>query len=111
MGLQKKEGNNLNFQQQKELMSDIDNILDKLDGEFRFDTGQVLLNLIQYSIRNRKYLEVILRNQMEIKERMMDGRKNTDQIEEQFDEMLEDIQKEVEQEYFDLLSFLSSRHK
>ena len=92
-------------------MSDIDNLLDKLDGEFRFDTGQVLLNLIQYSIRNRKYLEVILKNQMEIKERMKDGLKTPDQFEEQFDEMLEDIQKEVEQEYFDLLSFLSSRHK
>lgn len=92
-------------------MSDIDNLLNKLDGEFRFDTGQVLLNLIQYSIRNRKYLEVILRNQIEIKEKLNDGKVKPENLEDQFDELLEEIQKEVEQEYFDLISFLSSRHK
>lgn len=93
-------------------MSDIDNLLNKLDGEFRFDTGHVLLNLIQYSIRNRKYLEMILRNQMEIREALQNQNpEQDDKIEEQFEDALEEIQQEVEKEYFDLLSFLTSRNK
>ena len=91
-------------------MSDIENLLNKLDGEFRFNTGHVLLNLIQYSIRNRKYLEMILRNQMEIRESLQGSDPaQQDKVEQQFEEALEDIQQEVEKEYYDLLSFLTSR--
>ena len=90
-------------------MSDIEDLLNKLDGEFRFDTGHVLLNLIQYSIRNRKYLELILRNQLEIKESLKStSDPQEEKIEQQFEDALEEIQKEVENEYFDLLSFLTS---
>ncbi len=96
-------------------MSDIDSLLDKLDGEFRFDTGQVLLNLVQYSIRNRKYLELILRNQLEAREYAEGKGRTREEIEDladqRFEDTLEEIQKEVEKEYFDLLSFLSSRNK
>lgn len=93
-------------------MSDIENLLNKLDGEFRFDTGHVLLNLIQYSIRNRKYLELILQNQMEIKERLQGSKTvSQEEMEQQFEDTLEEIQQEVEKEYFDLLSFLSHQNK
>lgn len=91
-------------------MSDIDDILDKLGGEFRFDTGHVLLNLLQYSIRNKKYLELLLKNQQEIKERLSGPAELSDEeMEQQFEDSLEEIQREVEQEYYDLLSFLISR--
>lgn len=93
-------------------MSDIENLLNKLDGEFRFDTGHVLLNLIQYSIRNRKYLELILQNQMEIKEKLQNSKAvSQEEMDQQFEDALEDIQQEVEKEYFDLLSFLSTQNK
>lgn len=91
-------------------MSDIENLLNKLGGEFRFDTGHVLLNLIQYSIRNRKYLELILRNQMEIRENLQNpGSTSPEEMEQQFEDALEEIQQDVEKEYYDLLSFLTSR--
>lgn len=92
-------------------MSDIEDLLNKLDGEFRFDTSQILLNLVQYSIRNRKYLEMVLRNQLELRQRLNSLPENDELIEQQLEEALEEIQREVEQEYFDLLSFLSSRNK
>ena len=92
-------------------MSDIEDLLNRLDGEFRFDTGHVLLNLIQYSIRNRKYLELILRNQMEIRNILRDaGPDQPDKTDQQFEDALEEIQQEVEKEYYDLLSFLTSRN-
>lgn len=93
-------------------MSDIENLLNKLDGEFRFDTGHVLLNLIQYSIRNRKYLELILQNQMEIKEKLQNSKDvSQEEMDQQFEDALEEIQQEVEKEYFDLLSFLSAQNR
>lgn len=93
-------------------MSDIDNLLNNLDGEFRFDTGHVLLNLIQYSVRNKKYLELILQNQMEIRASMgKSSPLSSKESEQQFEDMLEEIQRETEKEYFDLLSFLTSGNR
>ena len=92
-------------------MSDIEKLLNKLGGEFRFDTGHVLLNLIQYSIRNKKYLELLLKNQLEIKEALNGNTSQKEEIlDQQFDQLLDDIQQDVEKEYFDLLSFLVSRN-
>lgn len=91
-------------------MSDIEDMLNKLGGEFRLDTGHVLLNLMQYSIRNKKYLELLLKNQLEIKERLYGSSEQTEkEHEQQFEDMLDEIQRDVEQEYYDLLSFLTSR--
>lgn len=91
-------------------MSDIEDMLNKLGGDFRLDTGHVLLNLMQYSIRNKKYLELLLKNQLEIKDKLNGHTGQSEKEQElQFDEMLDEIQREVEQEYYDLLSFLTSR--
>lgn len=90
-------------------MSDIEDMLNKLGGDFRLDTGHVLLNLMQYSIRNKKYLELLLKNQLEIRERLKPSGQSEGEQEQQFEEMLDEIQREVEQEYYDLLSFLTSR--
>lgn len=90
-------------------MSDIEDMLNKLGGDFRLDTGHVLLNLMQYSIRNKKYLELLLKNQLEIKEQLSPSGKNEGEQEQQFEDLLDEIQRDVEQEYYDLLSFLTSR--
>lgn len=91
-------------------MSDIEDMLNKLGGEFRFDTGHVLLNLMQYSIRNKKYLELLLKNQMEIKDRLNGPAElSDDELDQQYEDTLDEIQRDVEQEYYDLLSFLVSR--
>jgi hypothetical protein len=91
-------------------MSDIEDMLNKLGGEFRFDTGHVLLNLMQYSIRNKKYLELLLKNQLEIKDRLNGPAElSDDELEQQYEDTLDEIQRDVEQEYYDLLSFLISR--
>lgn len=90
-------------------MSDIEDMLNKLGGDFRLDTGHVLLNLMQYSIRNKKYLELLLRNQLEIKEKLSPSGQNEREQEQQYEDLLDEIQRDVEQEYYDLLSFLTSR--
>lgn len=90
-------------------MSDIEDMLNKLGGDFRLDTGHVLLNLMQYSIRNKKYLELLLKNQLEIKEQLSPSGKSEGEQEQQFEDLLDEIQRDVEQEYYDLLSFLTSR--
>lgn len=91
-------------------MSDIDDMLNKLGGELHLDTGHVLLNLLQYSIRNKKYLELLLKNQQEMKDRLNGpGELSEEELDHQFEDTLDEIQREVEKEYFDLLSFLTSR--
>ena len=90
---------------------DIDNLLDNLGDDYNIDIGSFLATLLQYSIRNGKYLEAVLRNQIALKE-MLKGSPVEDKelIEEQLDQQLNDIQKDIEGEYYDVLSHIISKN-
>lgn len=93
-------------------MKDIDDILNNLGGHYSVDIGAFLATLLQYSIRNGRYLEEVLKNQLELKELIQNSsHPDSEEIEKKLDDQLNIFQKDIEMEYYDILSQLISKNK
>ena len=93
-------------------MKDIDDLLNNLGENFSVDIGAFLATLLQYSIRNGRYLEEVLKNQLELKELVQNSDlPDKEVIEEKLEDQLNLLQKDIELEYYDILSQLISKNK
>lgn len=93
-------------------MKDIDDILNNLGENFNADMGAFLATLLQYSIRNGRYLEEVLKNQLEIKELIQNSTlPEKEAVENKLDNQLDLLQKDIEEEYYDVLSQLIAKNR
>lgn len=92
-------------------MKEIDDILNNLGDHYNVDIGAFLATLLQYSIRNGRYLEEVLKSQLELKEMVQNSNlPNKEEIESELDGKLNKLQKDIEEEYYDVLSQLISKN-
>lgn len=93
-------------------MKEIDDILNNLGEHYSVDMGAFLATLLQYSIRNGRYLEEVLKNQLELKEMVQNsGLADKEEIENKLDNQLNILQKDIEEEYYDVLSQLIAKNR
>lgn len=92
-------------------MKEIDDILNNLGEDYSVDIGAFLATLLQYSIRNGRYLEEVLKSQLELKEMVQNSSlPDKEGIEDKLDNQLNILQKDIEEEYYDVLSQLFSKN-
>lgn len=93
-------------------MKEIDDLLNNLGENYSVDIGAFLATLLQYSIRNGRYMEEVLKNQLELKELIQKGiLPEKEAIENALDDQLNLLQKDIESEYYDVLSQLISKNR
>ncbi len=93
-------------------MEDIDDILNNLGGDYNVDMGAFLATLLQYSIRNGRYLEEVLKNQIELKGLIRNSAlPEKEAIENKLNDQLNLLQKDIEEEFYDVLSQLIAKNR